>query len=94
MPLDENQRKEVEKRIHRSAAFQRVFSGSDGKLTLDEIDMLCGYKRDTFHADPYEHAYNAGRRSAAVFIHNVIEQDVEKAMRLLDAGDKTERKSE
>lgn len=82
-PLSEEQKKEIEKRIHRSACFQRVFRGADGELALDEINKLCGMKNDTFDPDPYVSAYNAGRRSVAIFIDNCINQDVEKVREML-----------
>ncbi|GAI37011.1 unnamed protein product [marine sediment metagenome] len=80
----------IEKRIHRSACFQRVFRGADGELALGEIDKLCGMRNDTFDPDPYVSAYNAGRRSVGIFIDNCINEDVEKAREMLkDAEKKT-----
>lgn len=84
-PLNEEQRKEVERRIKRSAAFQRVFRGADGELVLSELKKhLRG-----FDPDPYIHAYNAGVRSIVDFIQTCIDQDVEKAREVLDAEAKT-----
>lgn len=88
MPLDkveltDEQKKIVAERIHRSACFQRTFKGVDGKFVLKEIDALTGYKGSTFDPDPYKHACNAGMRSVSVFIHNCIEQDINKAEKLL-----------
>jgi len=88
--LTEEMRTEVAKRIHRSACFQRVFSGADGELTLKEVDRFLGYRNDTFDPDPYIAAYNAGKRAGAIFIHNAIDLDVEEAKRLL--AKKNERK--
>lgn len=82
--LTEEQKKEVRKRVHRSACFQRAFKGVDGEFTLKEIDALTYYKGNTFNPDPYQSAYNAGQRSVSVFIHNVIELDIEKAEKLLE----------
>jgi len=79
----EKNRQEIERRTHRSACFQRIFRGVDGELALDEINKLCGMKNDTFDSDPYVSAYNAGRRSVAIFIDNCINQDVEKAREML-----------
>ncbi len=81
--LTEEQKEMVRERIHRSACFQRAFSGADGESTLKELDVLTNYKNNTFDPDPYQSAYNAGQRSITVFIHNCIEQDVEKATKLL-----------
>ena len=73
----------VEVRIHRSACFQRLFGGKDGDFVLDEIDKLVNYKGNQFDPDPYIHAYNAGQRSMAVLIHNILDQDVELAKKIL-----------
>ena len=75
--------KEIIEKIHRSACFQRLFD-KDGKEFLEAIDAWAGYKNDTFSPDPYQAAYNAGRRSVAIFIHNVVDNDVEKAMKELE----------
>ena len=74
---------ETKRRIHRSASFQRTFKGEDGELTLKEIDDWAGYRNDTFDPDPYKSAYKAGVRAVSIFIHNVIDSDVEKAKKLL-----------
>ncbi len=81
--LTEDMKKEIARRIHRSASMQRAFSGEDGELALKEIDMLSHYKGNAFDPDPYQHAYNAGQRSIAVFIHNCLEQDIDEAQKLL-----------
>ena len=81
--LSPEQKELVKKRIHRSSVFQRTFKGSDGEETLKEIDVFSSHKNDTFDPDPYMSAYQAGRRSVSVFIHNVISQDVEKAEKML-----------
>lgn len=88
-PLNEDQRKEIERRTHRSACFQRVFKGVDGELTLKEIDIWTGYKNDTFDPDPYKSAYKAGVRAASIFIHNVIELDIEEVTKLLEKEKET-----
>lgn len=82
--MQPEQRKTVEDKIHRSACFQRRFAGAEGKKVLDWIDVFTGYKNDTFDPDPYVSARNTGLRAVSIFIHNVIEQDVEKATKLLE----------
>lgn len=84
MPLNPEEIAEGKKRIHRSACFQRVFAGPEGKKVLDWIDEFAGYKNDTFDPDPYTSARKTGMRAVSIFIHNVIEQDVEKATKLLE----------
>ncbi len=86
--LTEDMKKEIARRIHRSASMQRAFSGEDGELALKEIDILSHYKGNTFDPDPYQSAYNAGQRSIAVFIHLCISQDIQKASQMLEGKDK------
>ncbi len=81
--LTEEVKKEIQRRIHRSASMQRAFSGEDGEFALKEIDSLSSYKGNTFDPDPCQSAYNAGQRSIAVFIHNCIDQNIEEAKKLL-----------
>tara|TARA_Y100000310_G_C20641166_1_gene793993 strand:+ start:1122 stop:1391 length:270 start_codon:yes stop_codon:yes gene_type:complete len=76
-------KEQIEKIIHRSACFQRTFSGPDGEEALKEIDFLTMYKNNTFDPDPYQHAYNSGQRSVTVWIHECMDHDVEKAQKLL-----------
>ena len=83
MQISKEQIKSVEEKIRRSANFQRIFSGKGGQEVLDEIDKFTLYKGNTFNADPYIHAYNAGQRSMAVFIHNILDQDIELARKML-----------
>lgn len=78
MPLNMEEMGTVEKKIHRSACFQRTFSEAEGQKVLDWIDVFTGYKNDTFDPDPYVSARKAGMRVVSIFIHNVIEQDVEE----------------
>jgi len=84
-PLNEEQKKEVMRRIERSAAFQRVFKGADGEFVRDELKKLVR----GFDPDPYVHAYNAGVRSIVDFIQTCIDQDTEKAREVLGAETKT-----
>lgn len=83
MEFNKDERKAIEKKIHRSACFQRTFSDDNGKVAFDEIDAFTSYKNDTFDLDPYMSAYNAGRRSVSIFIHNAFEGDIEKAKQML-----------
>lgn len=89
MPLNREEKKEIERRIGRSAAFQRVFRGVDGELVHEEVMKFAGMKNDTFSRDPCEAAYNAGRRSVAIFIENCINQNIAEVREALkkDAED-------
>ena len=82
--MDNETREEVQRRVHRSAMFQRVFSGRDGEYVLAEIDNNVKYNGSTFDQDPYIHAYKAGQRSMAVFIHTIIDQDIDEARKILE----------
>ena len=82
--MQPEQIKEVQRRIHRSGAFQRVFRGKDGEFVLNEIDKDSNFEGSTFDSDPYIHAYKAGQRSMAVFIHTIIDQDIETARKNLE----------
>jgi len=76
-------REDIEKKIHRSALFQRIFAGAEGKEALDMLDKWAGFRNDTFDPDPQVSAYNAGRRAVVIFLHNALEGDVEQAKKLL-----------
>ena len=83
MPTNKEEIAGIEAKIRRSGNFQRVFAGKDGEFVLEEIDKLVNYKGNAFDPDPYIHAYNAGQRSMAVLIHNIIDQDIESAKKIL-----------
>ena len=85
--MDKEARETVEKKIHRAAVFQRVFTGPEGEEALKLFDDITGYRANTFDTDPYKNAYNAGVRSVALFIHNVLDGDVEKARKILEQGE-------
>ncbi len=83
MQRSPEQKAEVQRRIHRSGTFQRVFRGKDGEFVLNEIDKDSNFAGSTFDSDPYIHAYKAGQRSMVVFIHTIIDQDIELAKKQL-----------
>lgn len=88
MKLD---KESIKENIHRSACFQRVFSGKDGIEALEYFDKWTGYRNDTFKSDPYDNAYEAGRRSVAIFLHNALDGDVDKARARLEKESKNEK---
>lgn len=86
--LNEELREEVQRRIARSAAFQRVFNGKDGEFVLAEMKkQISG-----FDPNPYINAYNCGMRDFYNFVNNILTSDVEKAMEVLNAGNPEKRK--
>ena len=81
--MNKDEREALEQKVHRSGLFQRVFAGAEGKEALDILDNWAGFRNDTFDPDPQKSAYNAGRRAVVIFIHNVLDGDVEQAMKVL-----------
>jgi len=81
--MNSDERVALEERIHRSSVLQKVFAGKEGAEALKIIDEISGYRANTFKVDPYQHAYNAGCKAFALFIHNIMDGDVEKAMKFL-----------
>lgn len=79
----EAEKTEITRRIDRSACLQKVFGGPNGEKGLKMLDDWSCFKDDTFDSDPYKHAYNAGVRAMSVFIHNVLDNDVEKIRKIL-----------
>lgn len=59
------------------ANYKAVFLGSEkGKQVLYDIAADCGVDTDGFSKDPYEHAYMAGSRAAALRILAKLNMDV------------------
>lgn len=88
---------ELERRIKRSAAAQRVFNCPDGELVLKEIKAFChggGFIFDPNNPNPTTLAVNAGKRDALQFILNLLKDDPVKAREMLNAQSQTEGKTE
>lgn len=80
-PFNEDQKQELKRRIERSSAFQRAFKGPDGEKVLDELKK----QLEGFDADPYVHAFRAGKLFMWNFIQNALKGDVERAREVLNA---------
>jgi len=78
--LNEEQKQEVMRRIERSAAFERTFTGKDGELVRDELKKRCR----GFDPNPYIHAFNAGVRSVLDFIDTAMSEDYKSARKILE----------
>lgn len=65
--------------IEQTARIQKLFAGNDGELGMKAIDGITGYRNDTFHPDPYQNAYNAGKRAVSIILRNMLERDVKEA---------------
>lgn len=82
-------KKAIEEQIHRSAVFQRVFSGADGEYALKEIAGQCFANSPLISVtgeDPYNPiklAYRAKGKDLWMFIQKCINQDVEQAKKNL-----------
>lgn len=63
--------------IQQTEQIQKLFAGNDEGLKA--IDGITGYKNDTFHPDPYQNAYNAGKRAVSIILHNMMDRDIKKA---------------
>ena len=75
----EARREVFEFAIEQTAHIQKLFAGNDGELGLKAIDGITGYKNDTFHPDPYQSAYDAGKRAVSIILRNMMDRDIEKA---------------
>jgi len=87
--------------IERVELFKNVLGLGKGVEVLEEICRLFGVDGDTFHTDPYQHAYNAGQRAAAIKIKQIVNTDPERIkaakdaeQRVRDAEAKEARKTE
>ncbi len=96
--LTKEQQKIVKEQIHRSACFQRVFSGADGEKVLKELAIECGVDslllnadmRDPLRYDPVRLAYRARGKDIWVFIQNCLKANINEAKKLL--GDEKNEK--
>ena len=73
----EAERKNFEFAIDQTAQIQKLFAGNE--LGLKAIDGITGYRNDTFHPDPHQSAYNAGKRAVSIILRNMMERDIKKA---------------
>jgi len=85
---EEKQRQveEIQKRVHRSAAFQRIFrSGPDGELALQELKTFC--KGDTLvirkDSTQTQIVADTAKKDVWQFIRNCMDVDVEKTNKML-----------
>ncbi len=75
----ESRREAFERAIEQTTRIQKLFAGNDGELGLKAIDGITGYRNDTFHPDPYQHGYNAGKRAVSIILRNMMERDIKEA---------------
>lgn len=97
MPLNEEQKKELERRVKRSAAAQRIFDCPDGEIVLGEIRSFCygeSFIYDPKSPDIVSVSVRAGKHDVYHFIMNMLKGDVDKAREILNAGTEEGRKTE
>jgi hypothetical protein len=94
---EQRQVEEIQKRVHRSAAFQRVLRDNpDGELVLKEIETFC--KGNTLiiqrESTQTQIIADAAKKDVWQFIKNCMDVDVEKTSKMLEefknASDKKE----
>ena len=78
----EDQREVFEFAIQQTEQIQKLFAGNEEGLKA--IDGITGYKNDTFHPDPYQSAYNAGKRAVSIILRNMMERDIKKAKKEME----------
>lgn len=63
--------------IQQTEQIQKLFAGNEEGLKA--IDGITGYRNDTFNPDPYQSAYNAGKRAVSIILRNMMDRDIKKA---------------
>jgi|TARA_R110000850_G_scaffold13741_4_gene44263 hypothetical protein len=53
-------------------ALKGIMTTKDGRSVVARLIELAGTHSDTFSADPYTHAYKAGKRSQGVWLENEV----------------------
>lgn len=54
--------------------FGNVFDGTESaEFVIQDLLNFCGFQSDGFSSDPYETAYNAGRRSVFLYLTSVMQ---------------------
>jgi len=62
----------------RAELFHSILGMGRGADLMEEIERLFGMHSDTFHPDPYQHAFNAGQRAAVVKIKHIVDTDINR----------------
>ncbi len=92
---DQKQVEEIQRRVHRSAAFQRLMNCPDGELFLKEIKTFCKANTLIITSSSTETQIiaDAAKKDVWQFIKNCMDVDCEKMNKMLEefknAGSKT-----
>ena len=91
---EQKQVEEVQRRVRRSAAFQRIFDCPDGKLALKELEVFC--KGNTLIISSVstqtQIIADAAKKDVWQFIKNCMDVDVEKMNAMLEEFEKEKDK--
>ena len=83
---EQKQVEDIQRRVHRSAAFQRIFNCPDGELALKELKIFC--KGDTIvilkDSTQTQIVADTAKKDVWQFIKNCMDVDVEKTTKMLD----------
>jgi hypothetical protein len=75
---------DAQRTLHKQ--YLAVFDGAAGKAVLSDLMARGMVLQSTFNSDPMKAAYNEGKRSIALYIHNML--DTQRADRkLAEQGD-------
>jgi hypothetical protein len=66
---------------------KKTFSTEHGKRCLYSLMRLGHMMSNSFHADPYEHAYNAGKREVVLWIMTQMKKDIKQLDKLIEEAE-------
>jgi hypothetical protein len=87
---------EIQRRVRRSAAFQRMFlDNPDGDIVLKEIEFFCKGNTLVIRADSTQTQIltDTAKKDVWQFIRNCIDVDVEKVQKELEAIQNAQNKT-
>ena len=91
---EQKQVEEIQRRVRRSAAFQRIFDCPDGELALKELEVFC--KGNTLIISSVstqtQIIADAAKKDVWQFIKNCMDVEVEKMNKMLEEFDNTQKK--
>lgn len=72
--MDDETRKKLDKenRAIEMDEITRILSTENGRKFMFGLLEHTGFESDTFHENPYRHAYNSGRRSMGTFLAQTL----------------------
>jgi len=58
-------------------SYRRTFNTDDGEIVLSDLKTRFGFETTTFSDNPYESAFNEGRRAAVLLIVRMLAEGKE-----------------